>query len=203
MEGFGPIALFVLWAVVSLLGRAAQGKKGQQRQRPPRPVEPSRDRPASRTGQPSTFEELLAEMRGELDRAKQKEQQQEADAGAESWERELEGAEEVEDRTSLEEEPEIVSLEVERYRPERPVEIAESDATEVLVQKRIAAAELRNREWRLDDHRQFDAAIRAPKPVEVRRLSPAHQTLRQAIIWNEVLQPPVSLRDTPRSDRGA
>jgi hypothetical protein len=66
----------------------------------------------------------------------------------------------------------------------------------VLVQKRIDAAELRNREWRLEDHKRFDQAIREAKPARVARIAPAHRALRQAMIWNEVLQPPVSMRDT-------
>jgi hypothetical protein len=195
VEEIGPIALFVLWAVASLFGRVAQGKKGQQQQpRPPRPVPQRRDESAARTGQPTTFEELLAEMRGQLEQAKEMER-----SGAdthEPWQRSLPEAESVEDTTSLEEEPVVVSLEVEPHRPERPVEISQSDAMQVLVQKRIDAAELRNREWRLEDHKRFDQAIREAKPARVARIAPAHRALRQAMIWNEVLQPPVSMRDT-------
>jgi hypothetical protein len=201
VEEFGPIALFLLWALASLFGKAAQGKKAP-RQRPPRPVPQRRDQPASRTGQPSTFEELLAEMRGQLEQAKDMER---VEAGTpEPWQRQLPEAEAVEDTTSLEEEPEVVSLEVEPYRAERPAEISQSEAMQVLVQKRIEAADLRNREWRLEDHRRFDQAIREARPVKVvKRLSPAHHSLRQAMIWNEVLQPPVALRDLPRGDSGA
>ena len=203
MEELGPIVLFVLWAVASLFGKAAQGKKAP-RPRPPRPESQRRDQPASRTGQPTTFEELLAEMRGQLEQAKEMERVEAG--GQESWQRQLPEAEAVEDTTSLEEEPEVVSLEVEPHRAERPVEISQSDAMQVLVQKRIDAAELRNREWRLEDHRRFDQAIREAKPAKVvKRLSPAHQSLRQAMIWNEVLQPPVSLRPVPEApiSRGA
>lgn len=201
MDEIGPIALFILWAVVSLLGRSAQGKKAPRKPTPAQdPTEilvgqQRRDRPASRTGQPTTFDELLAEMRGELDRARQAEHGE--TVSQETWQRQLPESEAIEDTTSLEEEVEVVSLEVEPHRPERPVEISQSDAMQVLVQKRIDAAELRNREWRLEDHRRFDQAIREAKVVKVRRISPAHQSLRQAMIWNEVLQPPVSLRPVP------
>ena len=199
MEGFGPIALFVLWAVVSLLGKAAQGKRREQQQRPSRPVPQRRDQSASRTGQPTTFEELLAEMRGQLEQAKEMEQVE--TARHEPWQRELPEAEAVEDTTSLEEEPEVVSLEVEPHRAERATELSQSEAMQVLVQRRIDAAELRNREWRLEDHRRFDQTIRETKPVRVPRISPASRSLRQAMIWNEVLQAPVSLRDDGRAKR--
>lgn len=191
MEGFGPIALFVLWLVVSLIGRSAQGKKQRQRQAPT-PLPQRRDRPASRTGQPSTFEELLAEMRGQLEQAKDMEQAEAA--RHEPWQRQLPEAESVEEVTSLEVDPEVVSLEVEPHRLER-VETDQAAATEALVQKRIAAAELRNREWRLEDHRRFDQTIREAKKPKPRRPSKAGMSLRQAMIWSEVLGPPVALRD--------
>jgi hypothetical protein len=199
MEGFGPIALFVLWVVVSLVGRAAQGKKKGERQAP-RPAPQRVERPASRQAQPSTFEELLAEMRGELERAKQMEEAEAA--GHEPWQRELEGAEEAEDRESLETEPEVVSLEVEPHRAERPIEVSQSDAMQALVQRRIDAAELRNREWRLEDHRRFDQSIRVVKRP-VAQLAVGKVSLRQAMIWSEILGPPVALRDEVRGDRRA
>jgi hypothetical protein len=112
----------------------------------------------------------------------------------EPWRRQLPEAESVEDTVSLEVEPEVVSLEVEPHRPER-VEIDQAAATEALVQKRIATAELRNREWRLEDHRRFDQTIREAKKPKPRRPPKAHLSLRQAMIWSEVLGPPLALRD--------
>jgi hypothetical protein len=199
MEGFGPIALFVLWVVISLLGRAAQGKKKGERPAP-RPAPERAERHTSRTAQPSTFEELLAEMRGELERAKEMEEAE--PAGHEPWQRELEGTEEFEEPESLETEPEIVSLEVEPYRPERPVHVSQSDAMQVLVQQRIAAAELRNRGWRLEDHRKFDQSIRKVKRP-VAQLAVGKVSLRQAMIWSEILGPPVALRAAAPGDRRA
>lgn len=193
MDEIGPIALFVLWALASLFGRAAQGKKQQRQRRRATTTLPERsDREMSRPGQPTTFDELLAEMRGQLEQG----QQAKRDAEPATWQHKLPDDEDVEDTTSLEVEPEVVSLEVEPYHVER-VQVDQAAATEALVQRRIAAAELRNREWRLEDHRRFDQAIREGRQAPVRRVSPATRSLRQAMIWNEVLQPPVSLRETP------
>ena len=194
MDEIGPIALFVLWALASLFGRAAQGKKQRQQRRSTTSLPQRSDQEVSRPGQPTTFDELLAEMRGQLEQGQQA-KQHEAQERA-TWQHQLPDYEEIEDTTSLEIEPEVVSLEVEPYHVER-ARIDQAAATEALVQQRIAAAELRNREWRLEDHRRFDQKIRESSEVTVRRVSPATRSLRQAMIWNEVLQPPVSLRDTP------
>lgn len=198
MEEFGPIALFVLWAIASLFGKAAQGRKSP-RQRVPRPETQHRDAPATRTGQPTTFEELLAEMRGQLEQAKEMER---AEAHTpEPWQQQQLPEEVIEDTTTLEEDVEVVSMEIEPVRHERSIETMQREDAEALVQRRIQAAELRNREWRLEDHRRFDQLIRAPKEPVRRRISPAHRSLRQAMIWNEVLQPPVSLREQPGSGK--
>jgi hypothetical protein len=190
VEGLGPIILAVIWLVVSLLGRA--GEKAKRRDVPQLP---RRDQPSARPGRPETFEDLLAEMRGELDRARRAEETGstatlEGAPAEESWQ------EQVEEIETLEREAEVVSLEVEPVRPERSVFGSEQDAEE-LVQRRIAQAELRNREWRLEDHRRFDKAIRAPVPQAAprQRVAPPGGSLRQAIIWREILGTPVSLRD--------
>ena len=69
----------------------------------------------------------------------------------------------------------------------------QDDGAEALVQRRIDAAAARNGEWEMGDHTRFDANIRAevPKIATVRKRTP----LQQAMIWREVLSPPVSLRD--------
>jgi hypothetical protein len=111
-----------------------------------------------------------------------------------------ESAEDVEDRTSLEdegrelEERRLQNVEVFTPRPERVVQNRDEEA-EALVQRRIKSAEARNRPHAAADHRVFDQAIRAPSaPVEVRqRLTP--QGLREALVWREILGPPKSLQD--------
>lgn len=182
----GPILLAVLWIVVSLVGRAAEKGKREGPKQPPREHRRS-------TQRAETFEDLLAEMRGELDRARQGEEAAtatlEGPAHEASWE------EQVEDIETLEREAEVVSLEVAPSRPEREV-FANDQEAEALVQRRIAAAERRNREWRLEDHRRFDQAIRAPlAEAPPRRTTLPAGSLRTGIIWREILDRPVSLRD--------
>lgn len=181
----GPILLAVLWIVVSLIGRAAEKKREA-------PKLPRRE-PGRPTQRAETFEDLLAEMRGELERARQAEQggtaTMEYGTHEESWQ------EEVEDIETLEREAEVVSLEVEPTIFERPRGDASLEAQR-LIQERVAAAERRNREWRLEDHRRFDQAIRAPMPAPARRATmPGTGSLREAIVWREILDKPVSLRD--------
>ena len=101
------------------------------------------------------------------------------------------GAEEVEERDSLETDREAVSLETLDDRSERPVEDFDDQAEAVLA-RRLAVAEARTSGRTLLDHRRFDEAIRAPVPVKppVRR----RPGLRQALVWREILGPPVSLK---------
>ena len=58
----GPLIPFaILYGILSLLGRAGKKRQGAPRQGPPRERVP---------GKPETLEDLLAEMRGQLDRAR-------------------------------------------------------------------------------------------------------------------------------------
>lgn len=182
----GPILLAVLWIVVSLVGRAAEKGKREGPKQPPREHRRS-------TQRAETFEDLLAEMRGELDRARQGEEAAtatlEGPAHEASWE------EQVEDITTLEREVEVVSLEEEPAILERTQGDASLE-TQRVVAARLAAAERRNREWRLEDHRRFDQAIRAPlAEAPPRRTTLPAGSLRTGIIWREILDRPVSLRD--------
>ena len=102
--------------------------------------------------------------------------------------------EDVEERTSLEE-PEKVSLEQEVHRPARVTQDHDSEAEEV-VRRRIAAAEARDGALTKVDHTRFDTRIRQ-EPADhtaVRRYTPAQ--VRDAIVWREILGPPVSGRDS-------
>lgn len=104
--------------------------------------------------------------------------------------RPLEGAEEVEERTSLETIPEVVSLEGEVSRPAR--ELVDYDqVASAVVQRRIAAAAARDREHRASDHEAFHARLRSTEIADhtaTRRFTPAE--LRRAVIWQEVLGTP-------------
>lgn len=112
----------------------------------------------------------------------------------------LESAEDVEDRTSLEEEGRqeeerrLQNVEVFTPRAERVIQNRDEEA-EAIVQRRIKQAEARNRPHADADHQSFDKSIRqATEPVAVRqRLTP--QGLREALVWREILGPPKSMQE--------
>lgn len=88
----------------------------------------------------------------------------------------------------------MVSLETEVVRPAR-VKYDQDSGAEELVRRRIAAADARSRALTKADHTSFDARIRQ-EPADhtaVGRYTPAQ--LRDAIVWREILGPPVSERD--------
>ena len=109
---------------------------------------------------------------------------------------ELPSAEEVEER-------EILDQPVER--PERtpvvrtPRRIVTRDTeTEAVVRRRLAVAEEHSRALTLADHRAFDAKIRqAPAEVRSKKTRFSAKQIRQAIVWREILGPPLALRDVP------
>ncbi len=169
MEPGALFVLFVVWVVGSLVARAGKAAQ-QQRNRPQRPLPVPRPR-----AEPGSYEDLLAEMRRELERAR------DLDAG---------------DRESVEVRPALVT------RP-LPVPVASQapvdfdDQAEALVRRRVDLAEARNREWRPADHVAFDARIRQAKATLPAPTS-ERPGLRQALVWSEVLGPPVSLREERR-----
>ena len=70
------------------------------------------------------------------------------------------------------------------------------DAAEAVVRRRIEAARRRDRALTKADHEAFDARIRqepADHTAVARRFTPAQ--LRDAIVWREILGPPVSERE--------
>jgi hypothetical protein len=192
-EELGPIVgLGLFYFILSLLGklgkRGEEAGKGGARGRASRPV-PQRV-PGSA---PTTLEDLLAEMRGELDRARQKEP--------------IEPEWEVEEEEDLYAEPQYqrpegsptwnapVSTDNSSWNEALELENLDDQATEA-AQRRIREAEARNREWQLADHKAFDIKIRAPKvtPTDATRAT-ARLRLREAMILREVLGPPKALQD--------
>ena len=108
-------------------------------------------------------------------------------------------AEEVEERESLEVEEQIQNLETEARRPSRR-DVDHDDEAEAIVRRRILAAQERDRTLTRADHLAFDKKIRAAQPDNTRVAKPRHPSLRDAIVWREILGPPISLRDRPDSD---
>lgn len=167
----------------------------QQRQRPaelelPRRVPPPRipspparpvPLPPSRRPPPPRRREVVQDERGPMGRR--------GGTG-------LGSAEEVEERTSLEggwlEQAESVESFDDLHRPRPVIDRAEEAAA--IEQRRIRAAEERDRAHSEVDHMAFHARIRTgdAAPGAARRYTSSR--LREAIIWREILGPPKGLQ---------
>lgn len=204
--------LFVLLVVWWLFGLLTSGKRGKQRRDQrrtlpgapaPTPLPPARAEGGDPTQQEgSKLERIMREFEQALEETSQQRQPTTAEAEP-SWdaEEEWEGAE-PESRSLEDFEPEVRSMEDDFHRPEREVVVLGGDQ-EALQAGRVAYAETRNRALNAADHHRFDARIRAPQApvpsVEADALPDARLLrLRQAIIWREVLGPPVAMQDRER-----
>lgn len=203
--------LFVLLVVWWLFGLLTSGKRGKQRreQRRPRsgpslpvPLPPARAEGADPTQQEgSKLERIMREFERALEETAQR---REPATGTEpSWDAAEEWEVEPTESRSLEEfEPEVRSMEDDFHRPEREVVVLGGDQ-DALQAERVAYAEARNRALTTSDHQRFDARIRAlqaPVPSVEADAPPDDRQLRlrQAVIWREVLGPPVAMRDRER-----
>jgi hypothetical protein len=106
----------------------------------------------------------------------------------------LPSADEVEDRESLEVEPEVKSLEGEVHREVRK-RVDQDDEAENIETRRIQAAAARDSARTRVDHVAFDQRIRQETVDHTGTRAYTAQQLRDAIVWREILGPPVSLRD--------
>jgi hypothetical protein len=107
--------------------------------------------------------------------------------------RRLPPAEEVEERESLEVAPEVQSLERDPKRQAR-VEVDQDDEAERIVARRMAAAEAQGKPLTKADHRAFDERIRQEAADKTATKGYTARQLRDAVVWREILGPPVSLR---------
>ena len=195
MDFGGLLVLGAVWLLFSLLGRA----RGQSQPRPrtgpqiPQPRPPAARDPSPRNAtqhEGSRLERLLRELERNLEQAAGGQQRTPARLPVP-----LPGDQDVEERGSLEEPERVVSLETEVTRPAR-VRYNQDSGAEDLVRRRIAAAETRNGALTKAGHNTFDTRIRQ-EPADhtaVRRYTSAQ--LRDAIVWREILGPPVSERDS-------
>ncbi len=193
------LTMAVAYGLVAIVKRAAKTAQQQRAKLDMSGVSGGRSRA------PQTMEELLQEMRGQLDGAKRHQEIEAATVRPGQGKRPLGGAVKrlpPAERDAWDQE-EGQSLE-EEARPNRTREIvvrAQSapidydNEAETLVARRIVAAQLRNGAINPEDHRRFDAAIRTTKPVAVPAPETRARALRRAMIWHEVLSPPRSLRD--------
>ena len=192
------VVLGIVWLLFSLLGRSRGDARPRPRTAPQlpqsRPVPPEgRDLSGGDATQRegSRLEQFLRELERNLDSAGSAQRMPPARVPVPP----LPDDEDVEDRESLEEPERVVSLETEVKRPAR-VRYDQDSGAEALVQRRIAAAEARSGGLSKADHRTFDARIREePADHTAVRRYPLAQ-LREAIVWREILGPPVSERDS-------
>jgi hypothetical protein len=180
----GLILLGAFWFLVNLLSK---GKQARGRPRPTPPAPRGGGDPTQREG--SQLEVLFRELERRLEEASPRRGPQGRPARVA-----LPPAEEVEERQSLEVEPEIVSLEVEAKRPLRQ-RVDRDDEVERVEMARVAAAEARSGALTKADHTLFDARLRQQPADATAVQPPSPERLREAMIWREILGPPVSLRD--------
>jgi hypothetical protein len=185
------ILVAVVWFLFNLVAR----KKGPP-VRPQGQPEPGHGtpRPLPRPGtmdatqrEGSQLEQLLRQLGRTLDQA--------GGPLGRLPDRPLPSAEEEEEGESLEVTPVVRSLET---GPPRSVRLRfdQDDDAERLVARRISAADDRDRGHSKADHLAFDKRIRQEPADKTDTRGYTARKLRDAVVWREILGPPVSLRDS-------
>ncbi|HET6779002.1 MAG TPA: hypothetical protein VFH26_08945 [Gemmatimonadales bacterium] len=182
MDPTVALILGALWVLMNLFAGRKKTPPGPDSTEPPQPDDLPPDA-TQREG--SRLEMVLREFQRSLESA-------EVTARRHAGEP-LAGDEEIEERQSLEREPQIVSLEHEVRRPGRREYTQDAEA-EQLVQRRIAAAATRDTARTKADHIQFDERIRKEPADQTRTRGYTAKQLRDAVVWREILGPPVSER---------
>ena len=163
---------------------------------------PAPGTPARKGGLDALFENLQAE----LERASDVEQgPRRSGPMGRAATRRMETAEEVEERETLEGESRVVSMEAAPNRAAR-VLVDYDDQSASVSRQRVEAAQAQNRALDQTDHDAFDKRIRGgglsmPATAGASRPTFAVTSLRQAVIWQEILSPPVSERPAGMSER--
>ena len=171
------------WLVVNAIRKSA-GTPPAAGRVPPRPPPPASSPDATQL-EGQRLDELLRNLGRTLERA--------GPAGRPPDHR-LPPAREVENRQSLETTPQVRSLETEPRRPQRATVDQDDDAAQ-LVARRIAAAEARATPLTAADHRRFEERIRQEPADKTATRALTAEQLRHAVVWREILGPPVSLRE--------
>ena len=202
MDFGGLLVLGIVWVLFNLLGRGkasqpAPGKLPQPGTLPPPRPSGAAD-PTQQEG--SRLEQLLRELERNLGEVTGTQpagrsrlpptRRPSAPLGPDPSGEE----DDVEERGSLEQPERVVSLEHEVDRGVR-VEYDQDAQGEQIARRRVELARARDRALNRADHKAFDAKIRE-EPADhtaVRRYTPAQ--LRDAMVWREVLGPPVSERE--------
>jgi hypothetical protein len=186
--------LAAFWFVVNLISNARRKPAQPGRPAPPRSTPPNlQSRPQPRIVHPEVDPTQREGSRLELVlRDLQRTMEEAAETGySTTLPPPLE--EEIEDNRSLEVEPEVRSLEGDVRREARRRFDQDDEAADIEA-RRVQAAAARDATRTRADHAAFDQRIRQ-EPAEhtaVRGYTP--QQLRDAIVWREILGPPVSER---------
>lgn len=185
--GIGTVVLVIVFFIVSrLVQKVSETMKAPPRQRLPGDA-------------PQTMAELLLEMRQQLEKAQERQEARrlppspttQPTGSAESVRIARAAPRGVVKRLPTEVVERGGSIEV-APRDETVIEIDRDDDVEALVQRRIDVAQARNRGWQASDHASFDEKIRQAAPVAA--ANKPRSALQRAMIWREVLNPPVGLR---------
>jgi hypothetical protein len=193
MDELKPLLLFAaVWFVVGLLGRAGKKNQGTRPSRPhsprPLPESPGTD-PTQQEG--SRLEVIFRQMQ----RALEEGQQGNRPAPA----RPRPTYEDVGEGRSLEAEAEVVSLETEVFRQGRR-RVDQDDEAEQIEARRIKAAAARDTARSPVDRAAFDERIRQEPAEHTASRGYTAKQLRDAMVWREILGPPVSLRRESEPD---
>ena len=184
MDFDAVIVLGALWFLINLL-TGLKRKSQQNRPEERTPVEPTPSyQPDGTQREGSRLEQVLREFERALDQ------------GGTTGRRPslpLPDDEDVEERESLESEPEVVSLEQVVRRAPRKEFTQDADA-EQLVARRITAASVRDAARTKVDHAHFDNQIRKEPAEHTATRTYTAEELRRAVVWREILGPPVSER---------
>lgn len=201
MDFGGLLVLGLVWLFFNLIGQGrARSASGGTPSRPTPRARPSGGAdPTQQEG--SRLERLLRELERNLEQVAERQSgstsrlpHPQRPVGIRLPAPSPQEEEEVEERRSLEEPEQVVSLETTLERGPRAVYDQDSEA-EAIAQRRIEAARARDRALNRSDHTTFDARVRqeVADHTAVRRYTPAQ--LRDAIVWREILGRPVSERD--------
>ena len=191
MDSKGLIIAAVVWVLFNLLTRKKSPPVPPKGQQPvgtgaASPVaRPVRLDPTQREG--SQLEQLLRQLGRTLDQA--------GGPLGRTPDRPLPSAEEQEEGESLEVAPVARSLESDATRSTR-VTVDQDDEAERVAARRIVDAEGRTRALTKADHLAFDQRIRQEPADKTATRGYSPRQLREAVVWREILGPPVSLRDT-------
>lgn len=197
MADFGDIifwGLVALYVLKILTGNKPKIERAPPLERPPArrpPVRVAVGRPEGTQQEGTLLEQFLRQL--EEAQAGPGDMGEGGPLGRRSRTR-LEGAEEVEERESLEAEEQIENFEAAPPSRRQRVEVDQDDAAEALVQRRIVAAEARNQGLTARDHKAFDARIRAEAADKTAVAAVNLANLRHAFVWSEILGKPVSER---------